>query len=736
LDPENYTNVTAEAFKERTKRRTELGRAFLALRNASITPLVKLNAKKLAEIMPDDDVLQKFLREITSDGADVKRIQQEIHFHISETYRIHRRMLRTRRRWITELDAHYLRSVKENADTELDESPYIACWQILEDWRTETAARVGNDDAIASICAKQYTALAQAISADPESLPQIVEETLNSTAAAPTETELLEKLVDPRQADAMIKARASLIRDILKERLARDGNGSKCVVFCASTEICQLVVKLCSQTFPKSWVCIADKSTDKNKASATFSDFAINDARVLVTDSVGEEGFNLQYSKAVIFQDLPWSPMRIEQRIGRFDRIEKQGRIICHTITSGEDESLCLDEIWRRVLTEGFGIFTQSISDLQNIVEAIIPHLQQVAFFGGPNSLLAEIPNLKTRISSERDAIEEQDVIDGMHTLSPNSPLCKDVKLADAEAEHFGTALIDYVHNNIGLIPQWNEENNSLSFELQRSASPIIPADRFDALSRMLHKPSTFYREVAIESLGLQFLRPGHIAVDACLNLLAWDDRGRSFAMWRHVPTIEHPRVVFRCIVLAHAEVEPIRQKLASTIATPQGSGALIRMASGWFPDNVSELFFDEQGQPVLDSISAICKSPYNKDTDLNLGKDRAAFVREQFGIHTWRTWCEAVPSSAINNVASSQELHKKRDSAIAQASEHFALMRARLNSRQRAGIESQDQVEQSRIALKEVEEAIRTALANPKLRLDSIGAYILSAKPFWEQSL
>jgi len=206
--------------------------------------------------------------------------------------------------------------------------------------------------------------------------------------------------------------------------------------------------------------------------------------------------------------------------------------------------------------------------------------------------------------------------------------------------------------------------------------------------------------------------------------------------MWRHVPTIEHPRVVFRCIVLAHAEVEPIRQKLASTIATPQGSGALIRMASGWFPDNVSELFFDEQGQPVLDSISAICKSPYNKDTDLNLGKDRAAFVREQFGIHTWRTWCEAVASSAINNVASSQELHKKRDSAIAQASEHFALMRARLNSRQRAGIESQDQVEQSRIALKEVEEAIRTALANPKLRLDSIGAYILSAKPFWEQSL
>jgi superfamily II DNA or RNA helicase len=48
------------------------------------------------------------------------------------------------------------------------------------------------------------------------------------------------------------------------------------------------------------------------------------DARVLVSTDAGGEGLNLQFCHVVINYDLPWNPMRIEQRIGRVDRIGQE----------------------------------------------------------------------------------------------------------------------------------------------------------------------------------------------------------------------------------------------------------------------------------------------------------------------------------------------------------------------------------------------------------------------------
>lgn len=46
-----------------------------------------------------------------------------------------------------------------------------------------------------------------------------------------------------------------------------------------------------------------------------------DNARVLIATDAGGEGLNLQFCHVVINYDLPWNPMRIEQRIGRVDRI-------------------------------------------------------------------------------------------------------------------------------------------------------------------------------------------------------------------------------------------------------------------------------------------------------------------------------------------------------------------------------------------------------------------------------
>ena len=45
---------------------------------------------------------------------------------------------------------------------------------------------------------------------------------------------------------------------------------------------------------------------------------------VLLSSEVGGEGVDLQFSWVVVNYDLPWNPMRVEQRIGRVDRIGQQ----------------------------------------------------------------------------------------------------------------------------------------------------------------------------------------------------------------------------------------------------------------------------------------------------------------------------------------------------------------------------------------------------------------------------
>ena len=45
------------------------------------------------------------------------------------------------------------------------------------------------------------------------------------------------------------------------------------------------------------------------------------DARILISTDAGGEGLNLQFCHVVVNYDIPWNPMRLEQRIGRVDRI-------------------------------------------------------------------------------------------------------------------------------------------------------------------------------------------------------------------------------------------------------------------------------------------------------------------------------------------------------------------------------------------------------------------------------
>lgn len=94
--------------------------------------------------------------------------------------------------------------------------------------------------------------------------------------------------------------------------------------------------------------------------------------RVLLASEVASEGVDLQFSKTLINYDLPWNPMKIEQRIGRIDRIGQRAEKI-DILNFG-----CANTIDERIyecLLDRLDIFKRALGDMEAILGEKIQEL-------------------------------------------------------------------------------------------------------------------------------------------------------------------------------------------------------------------------------------------------------------------------------------------------------------------------------------------------------------------------
>jgi SNF2 family DNA or RNA helicase len=87
--------------------------------------------------------------------------------------------------------------------------------------------------------------------------------------------------------------------------------------------------------------------------------------RVLLSSEVGSEGIDLQFASVMVNYDLPWNPMRVEQRIGRIDRVGQTAkvlRIVNFKITGTVEERL-YERLHSKLL-----LSTNTLGDLESIV--------------------------------------------------------------------------------------------------------------------------------------------------------------------------------------------------------------------------------------------------------------------------------------------------------------------------------------------------------------------------------
>lgn len=87
-------------------------------------------------------------------------------------------------------------------------------------------------------------------------------------------------------------------------------------------------------------------SHDKDEQIRLFKD----EKPILVTTEIGGEGRNLQFCSQMINYDLPWNPMKIEQRIGRIHRIGQEKEVVIYNLCAeGSIEERILDILDRKI---------------------------------------------------------------------------------------------------------------------------------------------------------------------------------------------------------------------------------------------------------------------------------------------------------------------------------------------------------------------------------------------------
>ena len=161
-----------------------------------------------------------------------------------------------------------------------------------------------------------------------------------------------------------------------------DNDDEPIIIFCEFRRTAKYIESILIKDRPVFLISGDTKYTDR---TPLMEDFRRSERGILVLTSVGSEGLDLQFCSKLINYDLHWNPMRLEQRIGRIDRVgqkEKEIEIHNFVVSGSVDEKVLsilnkkLDLVDQSVLSPSAIIETDSSSSKPN--SSFLPSIQEL----------------------------------------------------------------------------------------------------------------------------------------------------------------------------------------------------------------------------------------------------------------------------------------------------------------------------------------------------------------------
>lgn len=762
LDPEAYRLEDREAFRRRVRDRQMIAETTADLIDDASPLFVDEAIKRLEGLFSEDQRLADLCRVVRSlAGVDIRdegrtRTLRALRTHLSETYRLHRRLLRTRREDPRVRDHLPRRTGATKVDHE--DHAREEAFDFLEAWRLALPAV---DELEQRTKYERLFALwVEAAFSHPRVLIQLVDARLELRAGDEARVSFEERrhLGAPWAFDgeeAMLRERRKLIVDAFKREtralhlagwLQSNREIHKVVLFVSDPEVANLVAKSLGGALGDGAVVRHAAGGDGVRA---FQEKTA--VRVLVCDVTAEEGLNFQRLGAtVVHYDLPLEPARIEQRIGRIDRIEARGRMRNVVLSCG-----CrYEREWLACLTDTVRVFDRSVAPLQYVLLDATTRIRSRLAHDGPAAIELEAGRMrdsKSGIDAELRRIRAQEALDSVEVDPDKDPaFFAMLDRADGEAEAEGEqAFHAWVVERLQFV-QRQARPSGLRYAHDSRRPTLVPlietATRFAACidrdpevrqsrTELPLRPVTFERAEA-EGDGIGLLRVGHPFGDALEALVRADDRGAAFAMWRHVPGFDGvPRLFLRFDFVVEADITKARAVLPSRALSHE---ALRRRADDAFPVDYRTIWLNSDLEEVRDQrIVDILELPYSQrprqegGRDWNLRLERWDRVDALAPVGDWEDLCVRGRRKAEQLLRSEQRFlehcrrhARKLHDATATVDDALRSRIARLIGAVRASEESAANLE-CRIS-----DAIISGIEDPSIRADSAGAVFLSATP------
>jgi superfamily II DNA or RNA helicase len=285
-----------------------------------------------------------------------------------------------------------------------------------------------------------------------------------------------------------------------------------------------------AETLPEPWsVHLFHGGLDPRQKDLAVADFRDESGpQILISTEAGGEGRNLQFCHYLINYDLPWNPMRVEQRIGRVDRIGQRHEFVLVASFSTRDT---VEERVVEVLSQRINVFEETIGGLDPILGDVERDLRRLFLHAEREADRARKrleASLEQRVRDARDAEEKlRDLIMDERSLlreDVDRLLSRSRTTTEDDLRRFSLQALD----ELGAVTEFHAAvRDTYDLELRGQARDTFPQLYREGPRRHV----TFDRQVAQDHDEVEFLAFGHELVDGLVaRVCASDYPARSSA--------------------------------------------------------------------------------------------------------------------------------------------------------------------------------------------------------------
>lgn len=254
---------------------------------------------------------------------------------------------------------------------------------------------------------------------------------------------------------------------------------------------------------------------------------------LMVSDETGGEGRNFQFVDELIHFDLPWHVSKIEQRIGRLDRLGRKNPEVCSNVlfALGEEEDGLLG-----CLESGFQVFTRSISGLEFALAQLERRIAQTAIAEGYEGLSLLVNEIKEEADAERAEDDVQGMLDAASLERTSAEVFRRAQSTPERDLALEEAFCDWFRfitgsGALGFPPAGDFPDKSIvefrPNQLPKGTLPLATGPDGVQADRL----GTFRRQIAQERPDLEFFSVGNEFFDAICTSMHQSSKGRTYAV-------------------------------------------------------------------------------------------------------------------------------------------------------------------------------------------------------------